>query len=234
MSFLRELKRCSLWRGVSCMRKKHRPQAVGLNGRHGLLMLLVASIGVALPAAMSLPAWAAEEQAVPPRAFVNFDDEKSIKFSPDQADIRVVPADGGHALEIVTKSKDTWPGTFIEPTEGAWDLSLYDTVEMDVTNPEDCAGQSAYERQQSRRRRGEKQRHGIGHRAAQRQGCFGGAFRRLARQAGPSDRPIEYNFGQGDVGPAGAVVSVSGRQHPGDIARRQDAEGLRRFLLCCS
>jgi aryl-phospho-beta-D-glucosidase BglC (GH1 family) len=68
---------------------------------------------------------------------VDFEDAQAVKLQPMQAQAARVTSDGGHALEIVTEAGASWPGVLIEPREGKWDLSGFDAVKMDVSNPQD-------------------------------------------------------------------------------------------------
>lgn len=87
----------------------------------------------------NIMAAAAEEKIVRPQVLVDFEDQQAIKIQANECEVKRVTANGGHALEIVTQAAASWPGVLIEPRQGKWDLSRFDAVEMDVSNPQDAA-----------------------------------------------------------------------------------------------
>ena len=81
----------------------------------------------------------AAENVVRPLVFIDFENPQSVKLQPRQAKAGRVAVEGGNALEISTEAVDSYPGVLIEPSNGKWDLSGFDAVEMDVRNPQDVA-----------------------------------------------------------------------------------------------
>ncbi|MGA2061883.1 MAG: glycoside hydrolase family 5 protein [Thermoguttaceae bacterium] len=98
--------------------------------------------GVGLLLAINIFAAAAEdkeEKIVPPKMLADFEDQQAVKLNPNECEAKRAMVDGGHALEIVTQAEASWPGVLIEPRQGKWDLSPFDAVEMDISNPQDAA-----------------------------------------------------------------------------------------------
>jgi endoglucanase len=93
----------------------------------GLFLVLTANISVA----------AAADSDVRPRMLVNFEDQGAVKLYAEQSEFHGVSVEDGHALEITTEATASWPGVRIVPSEGKWDLSKFDAVQMDVGNPQD-------------------------------------------------------------------------------------------------
>jgi len=91
----------------------------------------------ALAAAAVTAAAGAEGRTKKPRVIVDFEDAQAVRLSPGQAQATRVSSAGGHALQITTDAKASWPGVLIEPRQGPWDLSGFDAVEMDVRNLDD-------------------------------------------------------------------------------------------------
>ncbi len=108
----------------------------------GWRLLPVLWAGVGLLLAINILAAAAEDKEskiVRPQVLADFEDQQAVKIRADECEATRVPFGGGHALEIVTQAAASWPGVLIEPSQGKWDLSPFDAVEMDVTNPQDAA-----------------------------------------------------------------------------------------------
>ncbi len=77
------------------------------------------------------------QQAANPRVVIDFESADAITLHPAQARGECVEDDGDHALRIETEAAASWPGVLIKPKQDCWDLSEYDTIKMDVRNPED-------------------------------------------------------------------------------------------------
>lgn len=73
------------------------------------------------------------------RVLVDFRDQQAVNLRPAQAKAEVVRTEAGPALDIKTEADADYPGVYIEPRDGKWDLSGYDGVEMDVRNPQDVS-----------------------------------------------------------------------------------------------
>jgi aryl-phospho-beta-D-glucosidase BglC (GH1 family) len=86
---------------------------------------------------MGISTAADAKKTLSPKILVDFEDQQAVKLKPAQAEARSVSVDGGRSLEISTEAAAKWPGVLIEPREGKWDLSAFDAVEMDVSNPQD-------------------------------------------------------------------------------------------------
>jgi aryl-phospho-beta-D-glucosidase BglC (GH1 family) len=98
-------------------------------------------VGVGLLLAINFSAAAANDneiKSVPPIKLADFENQQAVKIRADQSEAKLASVEGGHALEIVTQAEASWPGVFIEPRQGKWDLSPFDAVEMDVSNPQDA------------------------------------------------------------------------------------------------
>ncbi len=96
--------------------------------------------GLGLLFAINMSVVAAEDKddkIVPPLVLADFEAEQAVKIRADECEAKIVPLNGGHALEIVTQAAASWPGVLIEPRQGKWDLSPFDAVQMDVVNPQD-------------------------------------------------------------------------------------------------
>ena len=89
--------------------------------------------------ATSILSAAETEKPVKPKVFVDFEDQQAVKLRPNEAQAGIVSVDGGHALEITTEAAASWPGVLIESRDGKWDLSGFDVVKMDISNPQDEA-----------------------------------------------------------------------------------------------
>jgi aryl-phospho-beta-D-glucosidase BglC (GH1 family) len=106
---------------------------------HARRLTCVLWAAIALPW-MALSAIAAdidEAQKLPPKVIADFENQQAVKIRADQCRAKIVPSDGGHALEIVTQAAASWPGALVEPDSRKWDLSPFDAVAMDVANLED-------------------------------------------------------------------------------------------------
>jgi len=113
------------------MNRLRRPTGLGFQ-----ILLRAAWLGV-LGVAMMIAESAGADGPVKPRVLVDFEDAQAVKLSPTEAEVRRMAADGGQALEIVTQAGASWPGVLVEPREGAWNLSGFYAVEIDVRNPQD-------------------------------------------------------------------------------------------------
>lgn len=92
--------------------------------------------GTAVAASVLAPAIAvAASPADQPRTIVDFENMGDVTLDRAQAEAEVVPAADGKALEITTDEAASWPGVYIKPRQGKWDLTGYDAVAMDVGNP---------------------------------------------------------------------------------------------------
>jgi len=71
-----------------------------------------------------------------PCVLFDFESEKVLKLASVNADAKfaLVEQGQGHALRIETGHKSPWPGITIKAPGGAWDLSAYRHVRMDVRN----------------------------------------------------------------------------------------------------
>jgi aryl-phospho-beta-D-glucosidase BglC (GH1 family) len=67
----------------------------------------------------------------------DFEGGQALNADTQQCETDIVPNGGGNGLQIVTEAGALWPGVFIKPREGTWDVSQYDCAEMDVYNPQD-------------------------------------------------------------------------------------------------
>lgn len=81
-------------------------------------------------------ALAAEKEAGEPRVLVDFRQADSVKLRPDRATTELIKVEAGSALEVTTDANASYPGVFIEPRQGKWDLTSFDGVEMDLGNPQ--------------------------------------------------------------------------------------------------
>ena len=72
-----------------------------------------------------------------PRVLVDFHDQQTVKLRTAQAKTEVRRADAAPALQVKTDADAAYPGVYLEPRDGQWDLSGYDGVEMDVRNQQD-------------------------------------------------------------------------------------------------
>ncbi|HEV3343463.1 MAG TPA: cellulase family glycosylhydrolase, partial [Pirellulales bacterium] len=97
--------------------------------------VLVLGLGVAAGMGRSSAA-AAQPASAEPRVLVDFRRSDPVKLRPDRAKAEVTKDAVGSALAITTDADAAYPGVFIEPTEGKWDLSAFDGVEMDLRNPQ--------------------------------------------------------------------------------------------------
>jgi len=111
----------------------------GLENRVIWKWLPAAFLGFNLVAAAMVLVTEAAEGPVGPRVVVDFEDADAVRLRPSQAKAARVAVDAGHALEIATEASASWPGVFIEPRQGKWDLSRFEAVEIDVRNPQDVA-----------------------------------------------------------------------------------------------
>ncbi|MGH7138875.1 MAG: glycoside hydrolase family 5 protein [Pirellulales bacterium] len=81
----------------------------------------------------------AEDKAARAKVIVDFGDSGSFKLRGAQASGKLVNADKNVSLEITTQSDAPYPGVFIEPRQGKWDLAAFDGVEMDMRNPQNVS-----------------------------------------------------------------------------------------------
>lgn len=103
----------------------------------GLIQGLKRTIAYSVIAAMTTLSLAADGPVKKPMVLAGFEDAQSVRLSPGEAQAVRIPSSRGHVLQITTEATANWPGVVIEPSQGIWDLSGYDAVEMDVLNPED-------------------------------------------------------------------------------------------------
>ncbi len=111
------------------------------NQKHlpAFISLLYIWMSFGLPLGISITSAAETEKMVKPLVLVDFENPQAVKLQPNEAEAKIVPLASGHALEITTQAAASWPGVLIEPGKGKWDLSPFDSVEMDVRNPQDAA-----------------------------------------------------------------------------------------------
>jgi aryl-phospho-beta-D-glucosidase BglC (GH1 family) len=81
----------------------------------------------------------AADQPARAKVIVDFGAGRSFKLRDAQASGKLVKADSNASLAITTEADAPYPGVFIEPQEGKWDLAAFDGVEMDVRNPQDVS-----------------------------------------------------------------------------------------------
>ncbi len=74
-----------------------------------------------------------------PKVLADFEQADAVQIRPQQATAEVVSWDGSKALQIETEGAANWPGVFLMPGAGKWDLSAYEQVVMDVINPQEVA-----------------------------------------------------------------------------------------------
>ena len=77
------------------------------------------------------------DKPLAPRVLADLEDANAVTLRPHQAEVTRVPLGGGHALQITSEAVAPWPGVFVEPRGGKWDLHGFDAVEADVHNPQD-------------------------------------------------------------------------------------------------
>ena len=82
---------------------------------------------------------AAEKGGSEPRVLVDFRKPDSVKLRPDEAKTERLADAAGSGLTITTDAGAAYPGVYIEPSGGKWDLTAFDGVEMDVRNPQSVA-----------------------------------------------------------------------------------------------
>ncbi len=106
-----------------------------LNRLAAAMIALLLAIASERPA----PCRAADDApANKPRTVVDFREPRSITLRGGEATgANVRRPDGSHALEIVTEAAAAYPGVFIDPSEGKWDLGGFASVEAEVVNPEE-------------------------------------------------------------------------------------------------
>jgi aryl-phospho-beta-D-glucosidase BglC (GH1 family) len=71
------------------------------------------------------------------RVIVDFSNTKQLTLRPLYATLKNVHQGQVRGLQITTEATASWPGVSIEPRNGKWDLTGFDSVEMDVHNPQD-------------------------------------------------------------------------------------------------
>src|SRR5487761_1175009 len=79
------------------------------------------------------------EKTPPPRVLVDFRDAKSFTLRPDKAQAKLAQDEKVPALDVTTDADAPYPGVFIEPAAGKWDLAAFEGVEMEVRNPQDVS-----------------------------------------------------------------------------------------------
>ena len=73
------------------------------------------------------------------RVLVDFrkvDRSDSVKLRADHAKAERTKDDTGSALAVTTEADAAYPGVYLDPEQGKWDLSGFDGVEMDLRNPQ--------------------------------------------------------------------------------------------------
>ncbi|HVX12817.1 MAG TPA: glycoside hydrolase family 5 protein [Pirellulales bacterium] len=100
--------------------------------KYFLTATLIVLAGVTRPAEFCRAA----DKPVKPKSFVDFGDAASFHLRGAQAQGTLIKGDGGTALDIRTDADAAYPGVFIDPQQGKWDLAEFDAVEMDVRNPQ--------------------------------------------------------------------------------------------------
>ena len=70
------------------------------------------------------------------KVVVDFGDSGSFELRDAEASGKLVKADKNVSLAITTQADAPYPGVFIEPRQGKWDLAAFDGVEIDVRNPQ--------------------------------------------------------------------------------------------------
>ena len=93
-------------------------------------------LGVALLVALPVQA---DEKLSKTRSLVDFSDAKSFKLRPANSIGKLVQSGRSATLDITTDADEPYPGVYIEPQTGKWDLTAFDGVEMDVRNPQQVA-----------------------------------------------------------------------------------------------
>jgi endoglucanase len=102
-----------------------------------ILLFAYAILGLALAGNVDGgQAAAAESAGTKPRVLVDFRKSDPVKLRADRAKAEVAKDGGGSALAVTTDADAPYPGVFIEPTQGRWDLSGFEGVEMDLRNPQ--------------------------------------------------------------------------------------------------
>lgn len=81
----------------------------------------------------------AAEKPASSQVIVDFNDHGAFELRGANASGKLVTTAGVVALDITTEAAAPYPGVFIEPKEGKWDLASFDGVEMDVRNPQDVS-----------------------------------------------------------------------------------------------
>jgi aryl-phospho-beta-D-glucosidase BglC (GH1 family) len=94
-------------------------------------------LGIIAAMALGTPATAFCDGSARSRVIVDFKNIQSDALRPMQAKAKIVRIDGRRALEITTEATASWPGVLIQPRNGKWDLSGFDSLEMEVQNPQD-------------------------------------------------------------------------------------------------
>ncbi len=85
-----------------------------------------------------LMALATAASAAGPKVLFDFETADQAKsFNTLDSTAAVVMRDGGRVLEVELGSERPYPNVTLQAPEGGWDLSAYESVEMDVTNLSD-------------------------------------------------------------------------------------------------
>ncbi len=79
----------------------------------------------------------AAEKRLLPKVLVDFKDARAVQWKPAEAEAVAVAQGGSHALQVTTEAASSYPSVSMVPQAGAWDVSGYEAVQMEVTNPQD-------------------------------------------------------------------------------------------------
>ncbi|HET6884209.1 MAG TPA: glycoside hydrolase family 5 protein [Pirellulales bacterium] len=96
------------------------------------LAILVIALHVASPVD-------GDEKPSKSRSLVDFSDAKSFKLRPAKAIAQLVQSGESAVLDITTEADASYPGVYIDPQSGKWDLTAFDGVEMHIRNPQQVA-----------------------------------------------------------------------------------------------
>lgn len=103
------------------------------------LAWLLAAVSAGAIGISSIARGAQPTKPLKPRVLVDFQDADAVKLHRSQAKAVRLATGAGHGLQITTEASAAYPSVTIEPREGKWDLTGYDAVEMDVSNPQDAS-----------------------------------------------------------------------------------------------
>ncbi|OYV82824.1 MAG: hypothetical protein B7Z73_16770, partial [Planctomycetia bacterium 21-64-5] len=100
---------------------------------------MLSTVAVSIGALAMSDVSTAAEPPPGPRMLVDFRDKQAVTLRPAQAKAEIKRNGAGPVLEVTTDADAAYPGVYIEPRDGKWDLSEFDGVEMDVRNPQDVS-----------------------------------------------------------------------------------------------